>query len=423
MGRPQWRDLPPVEPIEPPGRFSMTLLKHADACLRSAYLYLKHGSAPSPELDRGSAYHLFAEQVPWTLLQSAQMDREGAAEGSIEPAAAVLEADVAETMMNAILEEHPELAVTSRDADALRIMAYHAAGDERGRAGQRKPDGRPYPVGFDWAVGSLVAVERMWVLEIDGIRVVCKIDMAWLGADMVLRVRDHKTTLAIPTQDKFEGTFQLKLYGAAMLFGRPLNEETGELEPGIGGGVNWVDVGEVYPRYLLSTDGTMQQRTAVFSRAELQKFLDVDAVRVVRKLKGALESWKFDASRGSHCSICPAAAECPLPKVLRPHSGEINTLEQAEEALTWAEVTSARVNATRAEAKIFARAHGMIAVPCGTDEEYQWVASESWTTRWDALEEKVERARLFGEPFAMAEVRRRSSSTSFKKVKVTAASS
>ena len=37
------RKLPPVEPLERrPSRLSQTALKHADACPRSGYLYLKH---------------------------------------------------------------------------------------------------------------------------------------------------------------------------------------------------------------------------------------------------------------------------------------------------------------------------------------------------------------------------------------------
>lgn len=417
MARPDWRNQPRVEPIDLPSRWSQTFLRHGDRCMRSAYLYLKHGSAPANHLDRGTALHVFAEQVPWTLLQSAQMDQEGAVPGSAEPAPAVLEADVAETMMNVVLAEHPELAVTIDDADHLREMVYHLAGDERGRDGKRRPDGRHYPVGFDWDPTAVVAVERMWVLELDGVRLVGKIDVAWLLASMVLRVRDYKTSLAIPKVEEFAGGFQLKFYGALMLFGQPLNEQTGELEPGIGDGINWVDVGEVYPRYTRRDDGTVMDRTVTFSRTELRKFVDEDLTRLVRRMKGAFETWEFPAARGdAQCSQCPASAECPLPSVLRPHAGEINTIEQAEEALTWAEMTAAKVSATRAEAKAFARAHG-VTVPCGTDTEYAFVVDEKWSTRWEDLEEGVEKARLFGQPFALSEVRRRSASTSFKKRK------
>lgn len=402
VARPEYRDLPPVEPIDVPDRMSMTLLKHGDACPRSAYLYRKYGSAPASQLDRGTGFHIFGEQVPWTLLQAEEE---------------VLQPDVAEAMMNAVLDEHPELHVTSQDADDLRMMAYHMAGDPRGRAGERKPDDRPYPVGFDWNVNEIVAVERMFVLEVEGVRVVGKVDLAWFLANNTLKIRDHKTSMAMLDAAGFEGTFQTRLYGAMALFGNPLNEETGELEPCFGSGVNWADVGEVYPRFLERDTGRVQERAALLSRTDLRKFVDVDVARVVRKMKVAFESWKFGAARGSHCEICPAIRECPLPEALRPFAGKVNSLEQAAEALEWAEAKAAQVSATRAEVKVFARAH-QVAVPCGTDQEYQFVVTDQWTTRWAELEAGVERARLFGEPFAMSEVRKRSVSTQFKRVRV-----
>lgn len=401
MPRPNYRRLDPVEPVEVPSRFSQTLLKHGNRCMRSAYLYLKLGSAPALQLDRGTAFHLWGEQVPWTLLQAGEE---------------ILTADLAEVMMNEVLDQHPELAVCAEDADALRVMAYHMAGDDRGRAGQRKPDGRPFPVGFAWRPAEIVAVERMWVLEVEGVRIVGKVDVAWLTERMQLQVRDYKTTLAMPKAEEFAGTFQTKLYGAQMLFGQPLNEQTGELEPSIGTGIGDVEVGEVYPRFLRRDDGTVQDRTQWFSRGELEKFVEVDVARLVRRFKAAFESWEFDAAHGSHCdSECPARALCPLPAALRQHAGEINSVAEAEEALEWAEVTAAKVSATRAEAKAFAKARGLDSIQCGTDVEYAFDLEERTSTDLDGLMERVEQARMFGQPFALAEVQRRSAHTKFKR--------
>lgn len=392
-----WRRLPLVDPVDPPRRLSVTMLRHADACMRSAYLYLVHGSLPSHELDRGTALHLWAEQIPWLLLQHGEEQ---------------LEHDVGRDLMQRVLDEHPELGVTAADAVRLREMAYHLAGDARGRAGERKPDGRPYPTGFAWRPQEVVAVERSFMLEVEGQRIVGRVDLAHLGADRVLDVTDFKTSLYVPPAAEYEGTLQTKLYGALLLFGQPVTD-TGELEPCVGEYVEWVRTSEVFPRYL-SDDGSVLARSVVYSREELQEFVVDDLPRLVRRVVGALGSRDWPAIRGTHCSWCPAQGACPLPEHLRSHAGVINTLEQASEAMEWADAMADRVSATREEVKRFARAGGCT-IPVGRDEEWAFVASESWRTDWDALQQGVERAMRYGEPFDLAACRRPTISNRFRR--------
>jgi hypothetical protein len=399
MARTNWRDLPPVEPIDQPPRLSQTVLKHANLCARSAYLYLRHGSVPSIELDRGTAFHLFAERAQLLLVEQD------------EP---ILEADVAKDLMDLVLDEHPELGVTAEDALHLREMAYHMAGDERGRAGAVKSDGKPYPVGFDWRPQEIVAVERMFALDVEGWTVVGKIDRLTFGADLVLGVDDHKSQLHVPRAEDYNGTFQTKLYVGSVMFGFPLGADEAR-EPSVGDRIQWARAREIYPRYLRG-DGTVQQRDVVYSRAEIAEFL-VDLARTVRKVDKALTDWKWPAIRSAAgCGICPCKAECPLPQHLRSHAGEVNSLDEASEAAEWADATSDLVRATREEIKRYAR-HHQVTVPVGGDEEYVFEVRESFKTDWEALEVGVERAARFGEPWSLDEVRKRQSSTSFVKRK------
>jgi hypothetical protein len=461
--RPNWRNLPAVDPVDVPSRLSVTFLRHANACARSAYLYLKHGSAPAHELDRGTALHLWAEQVPWLLIQHDEPH---------------LETDVGRDLMDKVLDDHPELGVTVEDAVHLRQMAYHLAGDARGRAGEIKPDGRPYPVGYAWRPGEVVAVERTFVLEVEGWRIVGKVDLAHLGEDRVLDVEDFKSSLHVPTLAEYDGSLQTKLYGALILFGQPATQSicagchgetllrcqncgnkdampgspriasgsilacdcsaecigrgtltdhevlrcgecgdrgyTETLEPNVGEYVQWVRTSEVFPRYL-SRDGTVATRSILYSRQEIHEFMG-DLVRLVRRVEKAFDDWRWGAIRGTHCSICPAQSECPLPEVLRPHAGKINDLDRASEALEWCDSTADRIRATRAEVRAFARARE-VTVPVGRDEEYVFELSESRKTDWDALEDGVERARRYGEPFALSQYVKPQKSTSFVKRK------
>lgn len=426
MSRPNWRDFPPVELIDRPSRLSVTFLKHANGCPLSGYFYLRDGSPPSNDLDRGTALHLFCQEVPALLLAHAEAHREGAPEEAV-PVEPVLETDAAKDLMNQVLDEHPELGVTVEDAVKLRQMAYHLAGDDRGRAGQRKPDDRPYPVGYAWRPDEIVAVERTFLLEIAGWRVIGRVDLAHLDRDMLLDVEDFRSSLHVPTAAEYDGSLPTKLYVALVMLGNPVGPE-GVLEPSIGEFVQWARATEVFPRYLRD-DGSVTTRSVIYSREEILEFVE-DLERLVRAVDAALEPVEVDAGdsevthgqrwpaiRGSHCNLCPRPADCPIPERLRSHAGLVNDLERASEALEWADGQAALVNATRREVREFAKRQ-QLTIPVGADEEYGFVVTQTRKVDAEGMEAAAARSAQFGEPFDAESFIKRSTRTEFKKVKV-----
>lgn len=399
MSRPNWRDFPPVEPIDRPSRLSVTFLKHANGCPLSGYFYLRDGSAPSNDLDRGTALHLWCQEVPHMLL------------AADEPH---MEADVGKELMDRLLDEHPELGVKVEDAVHLRQMAYHLAGDDRGRRGERKEDGKPYPVGYAWRPSEIVAVERTFLLEVAGWRVIGKVDLAHLDRDMLLDVEDFKSSMHVPTAAEYDGSLQTKLYVALMMLGNPVGPD-GVLEPSIGEFVQWARATEVFPRYLRD-DGTVQSRSVVYSRGEILEFVE-DLRRLVGRVDAALEDWRWGAIRGSHCNLCPCPADCPIPERLRSHAGIVNDVERAAEAAEWSDGMAARVAATRKEIREFAKRR-QLTIPVGADEEYGFVVSESRRVDAEGMEAAAARAAQFGEPFDAEAFIKRSTRTEFKKVRV-----
>lgn len=384
------RDLPPVEPVPVPARFSQTLLAYAEKCRRSAYLYMRHhGGAPGHALDAGTAFHLVAERALNLLIEHGEPQ---------------LDPDTGKVLLGEVLAEHPELTVPVNgqvSEDALGVMVYH------------------FCVGLRLNVERVVAVERKFVLELAGRTVSGRIDVALIAGD-VAQVRDWKTTFALPSQQEFEDSLQLSLYGLLLLFGRP-EAPDGTLEEPLGDRVGWVDLGEVYPRYL-SKDGGLVERNVVLSRQELADFRG-RVERLVVQLdeavggEGREGTWRFPAVSGAHCARCPCEPECPLPSHLRRWAGSVNSMEQAEEAAEWVRRMEARVGATKKELRAFAQAHGPVRAG---REVFEFSAQERRVTAWEELESGVERAVRFGEAFDLEDFRRRSVSTVFGARKLSA---
>lgn len=386
------RNLPPVEEnVEAPRRISQTLAKHADRCMRSAFLYLKYsGGTPGHALDRGSAYHLFQERAMRLLLEEDE---------------AALVPELAKVMVDEVLDDHPEWTVPRSEADDVRVMAYH------------------WTIGNDVDPATVVAVERKFVLELGGVTISGKIDLAALMPDGVLQIDDAKTSFAMPTQAEYEESFQTLFYSLLYLFGNPVEkvpDEHGELQeivlPAVGEGLWWVRTREVYPRLKLREDGTLAMRTRTLSRTDVEDFKH-DLARTIRKILGALEDGKWSAVPGSHCSECPCSAECPLPPHLRDHAGTINSVEEAQEAMAAVLVTKAQTAAMEKEIKAWCKGNTQSLVV--GDLLFEWTTVEKWDTDWDELEPAIDRAANFGEPFALSEYRRRGVSNTFKKRKLT----
>jgi hypothetical protein len=425
------RDLPPVPPVEPPTRLSQTFLRHADRCMRSAYLYLKYrGGTPAVELDFGTAYHLFAEQALIDLIVAGEQTLYAPQEGEDPRIAARSVASHTAAMCDEILRERPELTLPARGThsrDALRQLAYHFA------------------IGNDINPQEIAAIEKKFVLDLDtGWTVSGKIDVATLSDDpRVGGVHDHKTTFAMPAQGDFEELYQLRLYALLLVFGNPVEpaqcpechgkpmdgapiavcstcDGLGVVErrlPPIGGDLQWVRARELYPR-LLDAEGKIRFRSTVVSRQELidwRRDLEEQSLKVAE----ALETWRWPAVPGSlQCRECPCRPECPLPAHLRRHAGEIESNEQAAEAAEWVETTSAQLTATKKELRSYSNVHGPIRY--GTDKVYEFSTSESWSTDWENLELAIERARLYGEPLDLSLYRQPRVSTSYRSRKLTA---
>jgi hypothetical protein len=206
------RDQPviPAAELPPrPSRASVTLLKHADRCPRSAYLYVRHREGPaSHAMMRGSLVHLFAEAMVLELLRVGERTLYAAVEGEDPEHARTAVASLTKVMVDGLARAHPDLVIPAAELDAARTMAYHLA------------------IGFDVDPQSVAGVERTFVLELDGWRIIGKIDLLHYlhGGATVLGVDDYKTTLAIPTSEGFEDSFQTKLYGAMVMFGQPAHD-------------------------------------------------------------------------------------------------------------------------------------------------------------------------------------------------------
>lgn len=427
-----FRQLPPVEPVEWPARLSQTLLRFHDRCPRSAYLAAKYANGPSSHaMDRGSAFHLFAERMVVDLIQNNEASLFAPQFGEDVTRAKEEVASLTATMVDEVLSEHPELVVPAQDADAVRRMAYHLA------------------VGLDVDPDSVVGVERKFVLDLEcGWTVSGKVDLASLPEATRGQVDDFKTSLHVPEEES--SPFQRKTYAVLLVYGQPVEDRecarcrgTGEaghftvgepvdpvgglvvldehgkpkavcvdcegrgkiehrLDP-IGGHLRAVTGRELYPRYTRK-DGSIQRLEKTWTRLELEEFRQ-DMERAGRQLTERLETWDFPARSGPHCSECPAEPECPLPRHLRRWAGAIQEEVQAAEAWAWAERMDVRVKQARKEVKAWAKAND-VGVRVG---DFLWEftvktrrklrTKPDRTSDWDGLELAVRGAVEHGDPF------------------------
>ena len=214
------------------------------------------------------------------------------------------------------------------------------------------------------------------------------------------------TSLAVPSQEEHESSFQAKLYALLLMYGSPVDEDGTVGEP-FGQHLTHVTGRMIYPRAKpRATEKGLRlvQREATWSRGQLDEFR-MDVERLGRRVSEALQSWDWPAQAGPHCSECPAPRECPIPRELRNYAGTINTPEQAGEAWEWALRAKAQVAAVEKEVKLFAKAHGGVVVG---DQVFEWQVSESRRLRsvggrsdWDGLAQAVLDAAAYGTPFAI----------------------
>lgn len=426
--------IPPAKNVERPRRYSQTLVRNANRCPRSAYLYVKHRDDPwsSHPMMRGTLVHLFAARLMMDLMLRREKSLVAVAEGEDPLNASKQVASLTGAMVEQLADEHPELVLRDVDMEAARICAFHIA------------------TGLDVDPQTVVAVERKFLLELEPGRTVSGIiDLAAFPDALTGTVDDYKTTLGVLSQEDYRDSFQTKVYALMLVEGRPVEERacprgctagpggvsfdsgdercvecgaTGvveELGEPLGAHLRAIRTREIYPRVALRPNGTMVSRENTITRGQLTEFRG-DLLRVIGRLEEGFEHGDWPAVSGSHCTECPSEPECPIPRQARRFAGVVQTVEQAAEALAWTERVSARVEATRREVRNFARAEGE-PIPVG-DHVYDFETSTGRAIKksrgepqWEGLEQAIEQAARYGEPFSIEEWLTNTTRTTFKK--------
>lgn len=300
-------------------RLSQTMLRHADECPTSARLYAEAPRVESHAKARGTAFHLAAERMLRTLIENEEPTLYAVQPGEDEARAKQQVASLTEEIVAEVRRAHPELHCTTADWDKVKVMAYHLA------------------VANPVDPGRVVAIERKFVLDVLGYEVTGKIDVATIEGETG-GVDDFKTSLTVPSLERYEDSFQHKLYGLLVMFGQPVskvpcsfghdrvlpgNEHrqacaecggTGYVErrdPCMGTRLGWVKCRELYPRYLRD-DGTLAGREHTLTRTDLTDFRQ-DLEALVARVDSSLRTGGWAAVPGSHCFTCPDVSSCPLP--------------------------------------------------------------------------------------------------------------
>lgn len=356
------------EPLE--NRAAMTFLRHANQCPRAGFLYQKHRrrGVQTVAMMRGSAGHAVFERGTKAMLETGNV--------AVPP-------ELVKAIAQEVFEEFP---VPVEEHDYLREQAYRWGEQFRLREDE-----------------EVVAVERLFVLEVDGWQVRCRVDFASKDAGNRLYVLDYKTGRGAPNYDDVtrkrpDGSlaakaFQLIVYTLTIALGRPVevrdcpNCIDGSVAVGVPpsmwqsdeiapepqqepcetcGARGYVEVvGEqvargcpeaimeyVYPG-IEDGEGRMLRRTMGLTRVELLEYLE--SLRALLKRVERYEQmgeWPAVVSDAA-CDECPCPAECPIPAELRDHHGSINTPEQVVEALQKRHVRQKRDRALGREIRGF----------------------------------------------------------------------
>lgn len=403
-------------------KISMTALRHYDGCPRSGYFYLEHkdAGAQSVEMVRGSALHAVVERGILAMLQAG------------EP---IIPPELLKAIVNEALAEYP---VPTVEHDYIREMAYRWADQTTIDPSQ------------------VAAIETLIVLEAAGWQVRCKIDFAELQeGGALIRVDDYKSSKAAPGYEEIarkrpDGTmtakqFQLIVYGLAAAYGSPVRlEPCSNCAPGtpqdaqraegdsgcdvcrdrrfveipepypIGASAQVFELRLVFPG-IKNSEGQMITRPVTLTKMELDEYREGLAATLLR-LDKSIETGDWPAIQSkAACGECPARSLCPIPKELRDHAGEINTVEDAAEASEVLEGLTARAGQLRKEIKAFVKGRDMTELRYGRTRAWRFGFSESERIGdKDAMWEAIDRAVQFGEPFEKSDFVKTVQSTPFK---------
>jgi hypothetical protein len=402
---------------------SQTFLRHMNLCPRSAYLYQANkGGFQTVEMMRGTAVHEILERCTRTAIFQG------------EP---MIPGDVAKAITAEVLGD-PAFPVPLEEHDYVREAVYRWAAEAT----------------FDT---KLLALESLFVLDINGFEVRCKIDRAYMR-DGVVRVEDYKSGRGAPSQESVarkrpdeDGyalkAFQLILYLLALKHGRRMFVQECEVCHGTGAQVDkW---GEPYvcescdgarrfemedddwtnPRAerweaefvfpgIETRDGEILRRGGDLTATELDEYL-TSMEGLVARVRHAEESGDWPAVVSDEaCGMCPAAVACPIPSELRDHRGVINSAEQAAEAAEVIDRMAAAQRAIRDEIKAFCKAHG-ISLRFGR-KVFEFVPRSSVRVDREGLQEAWERHQRYGEEFRPEMFQKTSNGTDFRARDLTA---
>jgi hypothetical protein len=431
------RDFEPVFlPIEkaPVDRYSATFGRAFNVCPRAAYLYADtKGGAATADLQRGSAVHRINELATLAAVEQG--------EPGVPPP------EVVKAIANEVLAD-PEYHVPVEQHDYIRECAYRWAAETV----------------IDPA--SLIAVETLFVLDVDGMQIRCKIDRAEiLEGGAAALVVDYKSTRNLPAYEDIgrkrpvDGSiaakdYQLVLYALAVVFGVPVRMEachdchgTGveRFDEGLGErcstckGRAWrevpepfslaeraqrVDLSFVYPGIEEKSTGLMAHRDLSLTILELHEYLDSLRAQVAQ-VRSSVETGSWPAVYGvDHCKECPAPDRCPIPKELRKHAGTINTRAEAEEAAEQLAVEKLQHAARRKELVAWVKSQplGERALFYGRNAviEVGYQEAVEITDR-EGMFEAIDRAVQFGEVFDRSRFERVKKSTPIKDRKLSEA--
>lgn len=278
---PDLRDLPPVEQnVDRPEKLSQTFLARTDVCPRSAMLYVQNGGGvASHALARGSLFHDFAARAVDIMVEQGEK---------------TIPADLCRELMESVMEERVDLVVPTEERDALRGMAWN------------------FGNGFFIEPERVVAVEKMLELDLDGVTIRGRVDLALAYPDAHhAHIIDHKTSFAVTPQGEYEKSWQPRFYALLLLEGKDADDPVG-----IGSGIDTVTVAELYPRYK-----QLAEVKTTLSRQEVVDFRH-DVRAVIARAEHGFDSGEWPAVPGDHCSTCPMPTSCPLPEALIPAAVE-----------------------------------------------------------------------------------------------------
>lgn len=363
--------------IERPETLRQTLLGLHNHCPHSAYLSLKHdGGGDSHQMARGTAFHEVAERAITEMIEQSEPKMPG---------------ELCRDLADLVLAERTDLVISTEEQDATRLMAFN------------------FGEGFVADPAAIVGVEVPMEIELGGFTLTGKIDLIEVHGQTIY-LRDWKTSLAIRKNEEVQKGFQGLFYAMLCLYG--VQRET---KMSLGAGIADVWFYETYPRYR-TDEGGMVTKEGVWTKAEVFEF-KTSLERNVARFEESLETGDWPARDGSWCSICPAAAECPIPADLRFDGKVIESEEEAHEVFSLKLAAERDSRRMQSALRGWVEEHGPI---FNGDLAFDAAVSQSKSVKdWDLMLLALLQTTQIGTPFEVTDHVTIRQSTKFAKRKQT----